>query len=65
MTVEEVQQEILHLTIENIRHYPCTNTLREDFYSLANKFGITAARTIMIPPIFRGEIPRPTEVLNV
>ena len=65
MTVEEVKQEVQLLNLENIRHYPCTRSLQEDFYSLFNRFGPDAARTIMIPPLWRGEIPKPSEFFNV
>jgi len=61
MTVEEVKQEVMLFTLENIRHYPCTLSVRDDFYSLWNRFGADAARCIMIPPLFRGEVPKPSE----
>lgn len=61
MTVDEVKSEVELLTLENIRKFPCKNAQREDFYTLCNKFGIAAARLIMIPPIFREEIMRPSE----
>ena len=61
MTVDEVKEEVKLLNLENIRKFPCTNTQREDFYSLYNKFGVAAAQTIMIPPIFRGECVKPSE----
>ena len=64
MTVEESKQEVNLLTLENIRHYPCTPSKMDDFYSIYNKFGPEAARTIMIPEIFRGEYPRPSEVFR-
>ena len=61
MTVDEVKSEVELLTLENIRKFPCTNVQKEDFYTLCNKFGIAAARLIMIPPIFKEEIMRPSE----
>lgn len=61
MTVDEVKAEVELLTLENIRKFPCTNVQKEDFYTLCNKFGIAAARLIMIPPIFNEEIIRPSE----
>ena len=64
MTVDEVKEEVKLLNLENIRKFPCTNTQREDFYSLYNKFGVTAAQTIMIPPIFREECVKPSEFLK-
>lgn len=64
MTVEEVQKEVELLTIENIRKYPCSLSQRDDFYCMHNKFGVAAARQIMIPPIYRGELPLPSEVVN-
>ena len=64
MTVEEVKQEVNLLTIENIRHFPCGVSLKDDFYSMHNRFGVEAARTIMIPAVWNGIIPRPSEVLS-
>ena len=64
MTVEEVQQEVQLLTIENIRHFPCGASLKDDFYSMHNRFGVEAARTIMIPAVWNNKIPRPSEVLS-
>ena len=64
MTVEEVKAEVQLLTIENIRHFPCGVSLKDDFYSMHNRFGAEAARTIMIPAIWNGVIPRPSEVLG-
>ena len=61
MTVDEVKAEVQLLNLENIRSLPCTQSQREDFYSIYNKFGVEAARTIMIPPIFREECVKPSE----
>ena len=61
MTPEQLKEEVRHLTLENIRHFPCTRSQREDFYSLFNRFGAEAARMIMIPPLHRGDIPVPSE----
>ena len=65
MTVEEVKEEVKLLSIENIRKYPCSRSKMEDFYNMWSRFGPEAARTIMIPPIWEGEYPRPSEVFNV
>ena len=64
MSVEEVQAEVLLLNTENIRKYPCSRSKTEDFYSMWQRFGPTAARTIMIPTIYYGESPRPSEVFQ-
>ena len=61
MTVDEVKAEVRLLNLENIRHYPCTRSNMEDFYSMYNKYGVEAAQTIMIPPVFNGDLPRPSE----
>ena len=65
MTVERVQEEVKLLNLDNIRSYPCTETQRQDFYALWNRFSPTAARLIMIPPIFRGEVVAPTDYYDV
>ena len=64
MTVEEVKQEVTLLTLETIRHFPCTLSQKDDFYSMHNRFGVEAARTIMIPLIWNNKVPRPSEVLR-
>ena len=61
MTVDEAKQEVNLLTLENIKHYPCSPSKMDDFYSIFNRFGPEAARSIMIPPIFNGELPKPSE----
>lgn len=65
MTVEDVQKEVLILNLENIRKYPCSRSKIEDFYTMWQRFGPTAARTIMIPDIFYSKLPLPSEVFNV
>ena len=64
MTVEQVKAEVKLLTINNIRKYPCSRSKREDFYTMWHRFGPEAARTIMIPSIFEGEFPLPSEVFH-
>ena len=65
MTVQEVTAEVQLLTLENIRSFPCGRSRTEDFYNMWQKFGPEAARTNMIPAIWNGEVPRPSEVFNV
>lgn len=65
MTVEEVKYEVSLLTLENIRKFPCSRSLGEDFYSMWSRFGPEAARTIMIPDIWYNKCPRPSEFFNV
>ena len=64
MTVEEVKSEVQLLNLENIRKFPCTRSSCEDFYTMWQRFGPEAARTIMIPPIWEGTSPRPSEYFN-
>ena len=64
MTVAEVQQEVQLLNLDNIRKFPCGRGKVEDFYNMWSRFGPDAARTIMIPAIYNGEVPRPSEVFN-
>ena len=65
MTVEEVKAEVQLLNLENIRKYPCSRSKVDDFYSMWSRFGPEAARTIMIPPIWEGQTPLPSEVFDV
>ena len=64
MTVEEVKAEVLLLTLDNIRKFPCSRSKTEDFYTMWQRFGPDAARTIMIPVIWDGTSPRPSEFFN-
>ena len=61
MTVEQLQEELQTLTLENIKRYPEYKRKWDDFYSMWQKFGPDAARTILIPYIWDGRMPRPTE----
>ena len=64
MTVEQVKAEVQLLNLDNIRKFPCGRGRREDFYSMWQRFGPQAARDIMIPTIWNGECPAPSEFFN-
>lgn len=64
MTVEDVKAEVQLLNLSNIRKFPCTRSKCEDFYTMWQRFGPQAARDIMIPAIWNGESPRPSEYFN-
>jgi hypothetical protein len=64
MTVQEVKAEVQLLNLNNIRKFPCSRSKVEDFYTMWQRFGPEAARTIMIPPIWEGDSPRPSEYFN-
>ena len=61
MTVQEVKDEVLLLNLENIRHFPISESKRMDFYSLWNKYGPQAGRDILIPVVWYGQCPKPSE----
>ena len=61
LTVEQVKEEVSFLTVEKIRHFPCTPSNRDSFYELWNRFGPEAARTAMIPYVWQGKISLPSE----
>ena len=65
LTVEQVKEEVSYLTVEKIRHFPCSPSHRDAFYELANRFGMDAARTAMIPAVWQGECPLPSEFYGV
>ena len=56
-----LQEELKSITIENIKQYPSYRKKWDDFYSMWQRFGPDAARTILIPYIWDGRIPRPSE----
>ena len=64
MTVDEVKQESMLLTLENVKHYPMPPSMKEDFYTMWQRFGPQAARDFMIPPIWNGKITKPSETLS-
>ena len=61
MTPSQVKDEVLLLNLDNIRHFPIPDGKRMDFYSLFNRFGPQAARDIMIPYVYYGYCPRPSQ----
>ena len=63
MTVDQVKQEVALLNLANIRDLGASRTLTEDFYTMWSKFGPEAARTLMIPAVWNGNCPLPSEVL--
>ena len=60
-SVETLQEELKEITIENIKKYPSYKSKWDDFYSMWQRFGPDAARTILIPYIWDGRLPRPSE----
>lgn len=64
MTVEEVKAEVMLLNVDNIQNYPCSSSKKEDFRNLWLRFGPQAGRDIMIPSIWNGDCPRPSEFFN-
>ena len=63
--VEKLQQELQSITLENIKkEYPEYKSRWDDFYSMWQRFGPDAARSILIPYIWDGRLPRPSEVVK-
>ena len=60
LTVEQVKEEVTHLSLENIRHFPCSPSVRDNFYSMWQRFGPDSARTMMIPYVWQGKVPLPS-----
>ena len=61
LTVEQVKAEVDLLHVDKIRFFPCTPSNRDSFYELWNRFGPEAARTAMIPYVWQGKIPLPSQ----
>ncbi len=61
ITASQVQEEVLLLTLENIKTFPCTLSHIDQFYSMWQRFGPQAARTALIPAVWQGEVPLPSE----
>ena len=59
---EELQTELLVVTLENVKSYKEYKYNWDDFYSMWLRFGPEAARTVLIPFIWDGRIPSPREV---
>ena len=60
-TVDEFREELSSLTIENLKQYTGYRRKWDDFYSMWLRFGPDAARTILIPYIWDGRLPAPSE----
>ena len=65
MTVEEVKSESMLFTLENVKHFPMPASMKEDFYTMWQRFGPQAARDFMIPPLWNGTVQKPSEYLHV
>ena len=65
ITPEQVQEEVLLLDLTNIKKIPCSPSLRDQFYSMWQRFGPQAARTATIPYVWQGKMPLPSEYFNV
>ena len=61
MTPSEARAEVMLITIDNVRSYPLSESKILDFYSLWNRFGPQAGRDILIPMVYYGYVPRPSE----
>ena len=63
-SVEQLKEELSHITLENVKRYKEYELRWDDFYSMWLRFGPDAARTILIPYIWRGDYPSPKECRN-
>ena len=63
--VEQLREELSDITLENMKQYKEYRPRWDDFYSVWLRFGPDAARTLLIPYIWRGDYPAPREILNV
>ena len=63
-SVAELKEELSHITLENVKRYKEYKLRWDDFYSMWLRFGPEAARTILIPYIWRGDYPSPKECYN-
>ena len=61
MSVQDVKDEVLLLNLDNIKRFPIPESKVMDFYHLYNRFGPQSARDILIPVIWYGYAPRPSE----
>ncbi len=60
-SVDDLKEELSAITLENVKRYKPYKTKWDDFYSMWQKFGPEAARTILIPYIWTGKFPSPKE----
>ena len=64
LTPGQVKDEVMLITIDNIRNFPISESKILDFYSLWSRFGPQAARDVMIPLVYYGYCPLPSEYLG-
>jgi hypothetical protein len=64
MTVDQLKEEAALLNIDNMRSYPASRSIRDDYYQVWNKFGPAAAGFYIMPYIWKGLIPTPSDVFN-
>ena len=61
LTVEQVKDEVHLLTTDNIRYLTKQYSCVENFQSMWQRFGPQAARDMMIPYVWQGKVPLPSE----
>ena len=64
LTVDQVKEEVLLLTSDNIRYLTKNRTCVENFQSMWQRFGPQAARDMMIPYVWQGKVPLPSEFFS-
>ena len=65
LSVEQVKDEVLLLTSDNIRYLTRNRTCVENFQSMWQRFGPQSARDMMIPYVWQGKVPLPSEHFSV
>ena len=63
-SIDELKDELSVVTIENVKSFKAYKAKWDDFYSMWQRFGPDAARTILIPSIWEGRLPSPKEIEN-
>ena len=64
LSVEQVKDEVQLLTSDNIRYLTKNRTCVENFQSMWQRFGPQAARDMMIPYVWQGKVPLPSEFFS-
>ena len=64
LTVDQIKEEVMLLTMDNIRYFTKNRTCVENFQSMWQRFGPQSARDMMIPYVWQGKTPLPSEFFN-
>ena len=59
--IDRLYKEANLLNVENIRKFPCSRTIREDYISMSSRFGRQAATDYIVGCLYQEQMTFPSE----